>query len=244
MPPRIWTATALLSALVALSAAMPAGSTTHGRTDFSLTFSSQGRDTPTAMHIHLLYKAAGDPNAKPSPISSLRLQLPRGAVLDGSARARCTASDDELMAIGPSACPADSRVGSGTLSVMTGFGPPLDPYTGDATLFNTPGGVVEVVTQKGTDRAVGTDRLHIRGTRVTATPPVLPGGPPDGRIAVREINFTFDAPSGGRRPYVKTPRRCPRTRRWTSTGAFRFADGVRDAETAVTTCRRRARRAW
>lgn len=215
-------------------------SVSHGRADLGVRFSSATPARATALRLHILYKAAGNPNAKPSPIRRLLIALPSGTHFDGTARARCLATDVQLMVLGPAACPPESRVGSGTLTVDTGFGTPIDPVATDATLFNTGEGFVEVVTQQDTDRPLGTDRVHVSGHTLSATPPSIPGGPPDGQTAVRQIDFFLDAPQHRARAYFTTPGTCPRGGMWTSLARFTFADGVTDAENATTPCRRLA----
>lgn len=145
----------LLVLVVPAAAVARSEAVSHGRADLGVRFSSVVPARPTGLRLHILYKAAGSPTAKPSPIRRLLIELPSGTRFDGAARARCLASDAELMALGPAACPPGSRVGSGTLTVDTGFGPPIDPFATDATLFNTGEGFVEVVTQQGTDSTSG-----------------------------------------------------------------------------------------
>jgi hypothetical protein len=228
-----WTVYALAAAAAMASAGTAAG-TTGKRADFSLGFSTKGRNAKAALVLHVVYKAAGDPNAKPSPIRKVVVHAPTGTRFHTGAVAKCTASDDQLMAEGSGACPAESRIGSGKLSADTGFGPPVDPTSGDLTLFNSGTAIIEVVTAPGTDRVLGIDRLKIAGSTLTGHPPTTPGGPPDGETAVRQIDFTIERATG----YLTTPRSCPRSRRWVATGTFGFKDGAEETLKSRPACKR------
>jgi hypothetical protein len=232
-----WTVYALAAAAAMASAGTAAG-TTGKRADFSLGFSTKGRDAKAALVLHVVYKAAGDPNAKPSPIRTVVVHAPTGTRFHTGAVAKCTASDDQLMAEGSGACPAESRIGSGKLTADTGFGPPVDPTSGDLTLFNSGTAIIEVVTAPGTDRVLGIDRLRIGGSTLTGHPPTTPGGPPDGETAVRQIDFTIERKTR----YVTTPRSCPPSRRWLASGTFGFADGAEETVRSKAACRRPKRR--
>lgn len=225
-------------AAATLLATGTAAATTGKRADFSLGFSTQGRGATTALVLHAVYKAAGDPSSKPSPIRKVVVHAPAGTRFHTSAVAKCTASDDEIKAEGTGACPAESRIGAGKLTADTGFGPPIDPVAGDLTLFNSGTQIIEVVTAPGSDRTLGIDRLTINGPTLTAHPPVTPGGPPDGETAVRQIDFTIDRKTG----YVTTPRSCPRSRRWVATGTFGFKDGAEETVRSRAACKRPRRR--
>jgi hypothetical protein len=229
-----WKVQAMAAGTAVMLAAGTALGTSGKRADFELAFSTKSRGADTALELHLVYKAPGDPNAKPSPIRKVVIQAPPGTRFHTGAVARCTASDDEIMAEGSGACPPQSRVGAGKLTADTGFGPPVDPVAGDLTLFNSGTAIIEVVTVPGSDRVAGIDRLTIAGSTLTAHPPKTPGGPPDGETAVRQIDFTVERATG----YVTTPRTCARSRRWVARGTFGFADGAEETLTSKAACRR------
>jgi hypothetical protein len=214
-----------------------ASATTGKRSDLDLGFSSRAPGSVTALTFHVVYKAAGDPDAKPSPIRKVVVSAPAGTRFNTAGMARCEATDEQLRAQGSGACPDSTRLGAGELIAITGFGPPVDPVHSDLTLFNGPDQVIEVVTAPGTDRVLGLDRLAIKGSTLTGHPPTTPGGPPDGETAVRQIDFTIEKATG----YVTTPPRCPAGRRWTSTGTFGFADGAEETLTTDTPCKPAAR---
>lgn len=224
------------AAAVALVAVTGAGATTGERADFDLGFSTADPGARADLSLHIVYKAAGDPDAKPSPIRKVVVATPAGTRFDTDAVPACTASDDELKAQGSGACPPESRIGSGKLVAVTGFGPPADPVPADLTLFNTGDSILEVVTAPGTDRVLGTDRLKISGSTVTGAPPVTPGGPPDGETSVRQIDFTIERDTG----FVITSANCPASGRWTSTGTFGFKDGAEETLTSEAPCTRAA----
>ena len=201
---------------------------------------------PTSLRFHVLYKHPDDPDRKPPPLTAARFELPAGVRIDGGAVPRCDASDEQFRAEGRDACPPGSAVGAGTLTAMTGFGPPADPVKTDVTVFNGGDELIELVTFDGTNTMAGIDRLKIRGSTLTANPPAIPGGPPDGRTSVREIRLAIPARSSGRgasrRVFVTSPPGCPSSGLWRSRGAFRFTDGGSATVFATTPCRAATRR--
>jgi hypothetical protein len=227
---------AAVAVIAAMGAAGAASATTGKRADFSLGFAPASPGTRAALALHVVYKAAGDPNGKPSPIRKVVIAAAPGTRFDTGAVAKCTATDDQLKAEGSGACPPESRIGSGKLTADTGFGPPVDPVPGDLALFNSGTAIIEVVTAPGTDRVLGIDRLKITGSTLTGNPPTTPGGPPDGETAVREIDFTIERATG----FVTTPSSC--RGRWVSRGMFGFADGAEETVTSASPCRRAAAR--
>lgn len=210
---------------------LSAGVASAQQSDFSLKFATETAHATTAMHLQIVYRNPAAPNGKPSPIRHLVTMAPFGTRFNLTIP-RCTASDQEIMAQGPSACPAGSQVGTGTLTAITGFGPPIDPYPTDVTIFNTGEGVVEIVRDQRTGATLADDRLQIKGNAMIGNPPAIPGGPPDGQTAVREIDFTFPASSH----YITTPPSCPGGV-WTSNASFTFADGTTQHVASATPCR-------
>jgi hypothetical protein len=227
---KLQTAAAAFGVLAASTAS--AAATTGERADFELGFSTAKAGARAGLVLHIVYKAAGDPEAKPSPIRKVVVAVAPGTRFDTGAVPPCSASDDELRAQGSGACPPESKIGAGKLLADTGFGPPTDPVAADLTLFNTGDSVLEVVTAPGTDRVLGTDRLHIDGSTLTGAPPVTPGGPPDGETSVRQIDFTIGAASG----FVTTPGACPGDVQWRSTGTFGFKDGAEETLQSAAAC--------
>src|SRR5690242_11864384 len=53
-----------------------------------------------------------DPNGKPPATTHVHTELPAGARYDTAAVPACAANDAQIMAVGPTACPAASSVGT------------------------------------------------------------------------------------------------------------------------------------
>jgi hypothetical protein len=198
-----------------------------------LTFAEQRTAVPTEMDLHIVYRDPAHPDEKPSPIRPLEIDAPAGIRFDTTAVPACTATDAEIQALGRGACPADSRVGGGSLTAIEGFGPPIDPFVTDAVIFNGGDEIIETFTPPGAGGPViAIDRIAISGSRLVGNPPALPGGPPDGQTAVREIACTFPAATR----FVVTPPTCPHDREWRTSARFSFADGTTQAATSTTPC--------
>ena len=222
------------AAMGATLAAMPAAGEpgVDERAELDVRLGARAPGTATGVSFRVFYKHPDDAEAKPPPLTAALFELPRGTTIDGSATPRCEASDAELRAGGRDACPEESQVGTGSLTAITGFGPPVDPVSGDVTVFNGGDQLIELVTAPGTDAVLGFDRLTIEGGALRAHPPNTPGGPPEGRTAIREIRV--DIPARGR--LFVTPPSCPSGGTWASRGSFGFADGGSSTVVSTTPC--------
>ena len=172
--------------------------------DFRFDLGTQQPGAGATLRFDVAYRNPSDPNAKPPPVSGAVFRLPEGTRIDTNAVPQCAATDEQIRAQGSAACPAASKVGTGTLTAITGFGPPADPVQGDVHVFNGDRQLIEIVTVPDTDRAAGFDRLTIEGSTLTAHPPATPGGPPDGRTSVKDIHLVVD-----RAGYATAPPTCP-----------------------------------
>jgi hypothetical protein len=217
-------------ALALLAIAAPAQGQGE-RGEFLLGLGTEEPGTATPVKFDVRYRNPDDPNGKPPSISGAEFRLPAGMRINTAAVPACTATDEQLRAQGTSACPAETRVGGGTLTAITGFGPPADPVAGEVTVFNGKNQLIEVVAAPGTDRVVGMDRLTVEGSTLTAHPPATPGGPPDGRTAIKDIRLTVD-----RAGYATTPPSCPADGRWRYGASFEFADGSKDQVAHTLAC--------
>ena len=83
-----------------------------------------------------------NPGGKPHAVQSVVLELAPGAVWNTDAIPQCSASDAQLMAAGPSACPAETKVGQGPVVVDTGFPGNNRNLNFDFTAFNAKDGLI------------------------------------------------------------------------------------------------------
>jgi hypothetical protein len=188
--------------------------------DFGLDLGTIEPGTEATPRFVVQYRNPSDPNAKPPPVTGAVFRLPEGTVIDTNAVPQCHATDEQIRANGSQACPPESKVGSGKLTAITGFGPPADPVMGDVTVFNGPGQLIEIVTVPGSTQSAGFDRLTIEGNVLTAHPPATPGGPPDGRTSVKDIELKID-----RAGYVTSPSFCG-SAGWGYSAHYEFANGA------------------
>jgi hypothetical protein len=222
-------------ALLAGASTVLGGETDRGGYDLELSTQTPGASTGLAFHI--LYKHPDDPEAKPPAVTAAVFELPPGLRIDDDALPQCTATDEEFRMQGREACPAETHVGGGTLVAMTGA-PGADPVTTDVEAYNGDGELIEVVFFQDTNTVAGMDRLTIEDGRLVAHPPATPGGPPDGRTAVREIRLEVPARTGASGlPYVTAPPDCA-TGSWVSRAHYEFADGGKTVVTSEAPCTR------
>ncbi len=204
-------------------------------------------DRPTGEHFTFDYVNPDDPNAKPPPVRRVVTILPKGGKYDASVPGSCTASDEELMLQGAAACPEDSRVGGGVITVDTGMPGPARIVTADTEFFNNaedPSGefiYLNTVRDSGLRTVVRADVT--RRTTVTDAP-MLPGTPPDGGaidtvdVEVTRVVRTVD---GERRAYITTPATCPRSKTWVARVRFVYDEDYTQTVATANRCKRKGR---
>jgi hypothetical protein len=202
--------------------------------EFALDLTNSRPASATGMHLRA---GVPDRNGKPPQLRRVMYELPAGTTLDPTVAPACEASDDELRVRGLGACPAETRVGHGTLTAVTGFGAPLDPLGAEVTVFQGVGELVEAVTPPGSDRVVAIDRARIGPGTLTLNPPEAPGGPPDGRTTIRDIDLVFPERTMAGRSFLGTPPSCPGSGNWVSRVTATYDGGETEAAAATTPCR-------
>jgi hypothetical protein len=217
----------LLGCITALAATAPVSADSTPAGDFTFRFSSTHPGTPTGLEFRQLYKHPDDPDAKPSAVQRFLFAAPEGSVFDGSAVPACGASDQQFQQSGKAACPAESVVGTGFITVMTGI-PGEQPFRADATVFNSGDGIIELFTEQSSGTFVAIERPKFRGGNAFEDTDIAPtpGGPPDGRSAAREAYLEFPVTRGADgRSFITTPPECPADNRWTARFEWTNADG-------------------
>jgi hypothetical protein len=200
---------------------------------------------PTAEHFQFDYVNPDDSSAKPPAVTRVVTVLPPGARYDTSVPGSCTAGDEELTVMGGAACPADSAIGGGVVTVDTGVPGPGRIVTADVEFFNNaedPDGefiYVNTVRDSGARTLI---RADVTDRRTITDVDMLPGAPPDGGaidtvdVTVAKVVRTVD---GARRAYITTPRRCPRSRRWVAKVRFSYGEDYSQTVATPNRCRRR-----
>ena len=227
--------------LLALSAGVaPAVDSPYQTSSYTL---SQTRpDRPTGEHFKFDYVNPDDPSAKPPAVKRVVTILPPGARYDATAPGSCTASDEELMAQGAAACPPDSAVGGGVITVDTGFPGPGRIVTADTEFFNNaedPEGefiYLNTVRDSGLRTVV---RADVTRRRTITVAPMLPGTPPDGG-AIDTVDVEVSKVVRDGRAYITTPRHCPRRKRqWVAKVQFTYGDDYTQTVATPNPCKRK-----
>jgi hypothetical protein len=232
---RLVAATALV-ALVVTATALAAGE--YDRQTSSYTLTEKRPNAGTSERFVFDYQSPDDPQAKPPAVRRVVTILPRGARYDTSAPAHCTASDAELTAQGGAACPADSAIGGGVITVDTGAPGDGRYVTADVEFFNNADEFIYVNTVRGTE-ARTVIRAEVTRDRTITDAGMLPGTPPDGG-SIDTVDIHVDNVSSDGRDYITTPPVCrgrKGDRHWTARVSFTYADGVTQTVPTHTPCR-------
>ena len=215
--------TGLLAVGLLAPAAASAG---QARVEYTDAFSTRTPGSAAGRTFTADFFDAGDPQAKPPPVSHVHVLLPEGARFNTDAVPQCTATDAQIVAQGPSACEDGSQVGDGVIVVDTGAPEPDRMLTSDFTFLNARDSLI-LVAQERKNGA----RIVVRGTIGERTfdldVPPLPGTPPEGG-ANRNERIFIDPATGPGGAFLTTPPTCPADGAWVmqTTWTFRGADPV------------------
>ena len=179
-----------------------------------------------------------EPNGKPKTEAVGIFKLPKGTRIGHRAVPPCEANDVMLQVQGTAACPA-SYLGAGSVTLVTGLGSPVDPYTVYQHWYYAPGELVVLYTNNAGDSPVlSVARVQIKGATFTAHLDLPPGYPPGTKTVPKESNVAIDRFVGPRGPFIRTPRRCPRSGRWITTVRLIYEDGSSERVSDGTRCRK------
>ena len=173
-----------------------------------LRFTTRRRGARTGLVYHVGQRPVGGDNQPPVPRRT-RIRLPKGTRIDRGAVPRCVADDAEIASNGVGVCPAASRVGGGTGTAYIGSAEQLPMVV---TIINGRNGILLVgATQTGAVLRILTG--VVRSNVIDAVVP--PVRLPNGREAT-PTSLAVDFPAAGTRarPFLRTPRTCPRDGRW------------------------------
>jgi hypothetical protein len=190
------------------------------------------------------YHAAGNRRGDPPYMRRMIFYTPPGMRYDTSVPARCTATDIELAARGPAACPPASRLGGGRVvgRFMGRFSNELQ-----ADFFNNTREQIILVRSPGlatvTRGRIRPD-MSVEFAAPTCYPHVPPAGcPVDNALQIRSSiavpRYTRSV-RGKVRSWLTTPPRCPAAGHWRSPIRLWWADGSVDTVVTKQACRPRA----
>lgn len=229
----MWTRGISASALAAIALATQASAVSEApRQTYSERFTTDVPGSSTGRMYTIDFFNPDDPEGKPHSFSHLHVELAEGARFDTSAIAQCKASDAELMAAGPSGCPAESQVAIDETVVDTGFPGPGRYATTDILFFNNEAELVLVATVRESGARVIL-RAQLGENTIDLDVPMLPGTPPDGGAA-KSQRGRWEARPG----FLTTPPSCPESGFWVNRITWTYRDGTEQTAESKSPCTR------
>jgi hypothetical protein len=217
------------------------------REDLDQTFTTTAVNAPTGSTYKATYHAANDPKAPPPYMRRMVFYPPAGMRYDTSLPGLCTASDIELQAQGPAACPADSKLGEGTVGGI--FYAPIthafefDRFEHHIDVLNNTG--EQIVLIHAEDYAVVRGKVNPDNTLDFVQPscyPEPPTGCSDDYVLLTKNASVLGAITKNGRSYLTTPPTCPASGKWATTIRFWWSDDSTDTVVTNQPCDRPATR--
>jgi hypothetical protein len=219
----------VLIAIVGVGMFSAALASAQFKSTFALSYLSAHPGASTGLTTLMTWSDPAAPGGAPKAIKQITLRFEHGTVFDTSGLPECRASDQAIKAMGASACPANSKLGSGSTIGATAGGA---RFATVVTLFNATRQIIVLVTLKGAPITEFRDQVQRSAIIVR---PVLPAGVSLERLALR-IGPHSSGLGIARRIYMRTPRSCPNSRRWKLIGTFSYADNSSQTHTSTTPC--------
>jgi hypothetical protein len=213
------------------------------RQEAEYTLSEREPSSATAERFVFDYVNPSDPEAKPPAVTKVTTVLPKGGRYDPTVPGSCTASDAELMAQGASACPGDSAIGGGVVTVDTGVPGPGRIVTADVEFFNNaedPEGEFIYLNTVRDGGARTVIRADVTRRRTITEAGMLPGTPPDGG-AIDTVDLTVEEVASDGSAYITTPGVCRARGYWTTRVRFAYGDDVSQVVKTRNDCDRERR---
>jgi hypothetical protein len=222
----------LLAALVGVGICSVALATAQFKSTFALSYLSVRPGASTGLTTLMTWSDPGAAGGAPKVIKQITLRFQPGTVLDTSALPACHASDHSITTTRGSACPADTKLGSGSTIGATAAGARFNTVV---TLFNATRQIIVLVTLGGVPVTEFRDRVQRTAIIVR---PALPTGVSLERLALR-IGPHSRGRGAARKVYMRNPSSCPNSRRWKIVGTFSYVDNSSQTLTSTTPCRPR-----
>ncbi len=173
-------------------------------------------------------------------VTKIVFALPAGTKFNTAAATRCSVA--VLQAQGAAGCQADSAIGGGTATAITGT--PLDPIRQSVAVYATTTGLAAILT--GLQTAVLP--LSVKDNKITAVlpricrpPGTLANGCPTGDVLLKALDIKLDTTtkgSGSRtKRLITTPAKCVGAK-WKSSATYTFSNGDTEVRKSNTKCRR------
>jgi len=223
-------------AIVAVAAASSAMAATQQTYSQKFTVTKAGSATGS-----LFSASARDPqavNQQPSPARQVTLTFPSGTKVNTKAVPACSASDTQLAQLGPAACPAKTKVGSGSGKVITPL-VTLPLVDAKVTAFNRKGGMILLVQPTVSNPVILRPTLAGGKLKISVPQVCLVGTGPDcGEAVLADFTLSLKKITSKKTgTYLTTPRKCP-AGGWVFKSAFTFKDGTTQALESKQACKK------
>ena len=169
-------------------------------------------------------------NPTPAALNKFTVSLPKGSKFNGAGAPQCTASEAVLDSKFSAACPRNTFIGSGkATAVPSGGGNTINTTV---KIANLKGGKFRFFFALGGKDVTGFNATA-KGSKLTSE--TLTGSLPGG-VIVTSLKGSVKKKSAGGKNLITTPGTCPKSKKWTFGGNFKFADGSHKVTDSVT-CR-------
>jgi hypothetical protein len=206
-------------------------------TTYSVKHTVKATGASTGIKFEIGFGDPAAPNGLPSGLQSFRIKLHKGTKIDPAAAPQCRVSAEDLMSEGAAACPAATRIGTGTASATSAAG---QTVTVDAVIFNEKVGrrnaflFVFVLN----DAYITAFDAPVKGNTISASG--LTGALPGDLVVTRftgSIGKRSSRRGRHRHNLITTPAKCPKSRKWTNTANFTFVNGNTDTGSNTSACK-------
>ncbi len=229
----------LLAALTLLALTAATALAASETTTFSFKQTSKGEDASTGIAFKTAFGDPAAPGGVPAGLKSFKIVMAKGTKIDPAGAVQCKATDAELMAEAAAACPAASKIGTGSATATSATGANVKV---GAVIFNektAAGKNAFLFLFLLNDAYAAVFDAPVKGNTLSASglTGALPGG-----LVVTQFSGNIAKHSKGkgkkRHDLITTPRTCkPGAKKWVNTATFTFVNGDKDTGTSSSPCK-------
>lgn len=221
-----------LAGMTALASVGVAVASEQFEQTYQLTYSATKTKSSSGFSTLITSSDPGDPQAKPKAVRKVVINFAEGTKFDTSVPGVCSATDQDLSSQGAAACPASSKIGSGTAEANA---QPVIPVANEQiTVFNAKNGIIFYLS--GLQTLV--IRGKISGRKLTATVPALPLPVAGQEAVLTKFQVEVKGKKKGKKFYARTPASC-KNGKWTTTAKFSYADGTTETVKSTSKCKKK-----
>jgi hypothetical protein len=196
-------------------------------------FTTPKTGTPAGVSADLEAADPGEPGGKPKSSLKVVVNFPRGTKYDTTVPGVCKADDQTIQQTNGSACPANSKVGTG--SAVANAAPAASTVGENITAYNAKNQIIFLLTPADPLGQTFVLRGKLSGNKLTTIVPQFNVAGIKVVLTVFKLKTKVVKKSG--KSYLTTAKKCNKPKKFETVTNFTYDDGTTQSVVSDTPCR-------